>query len=93
MDPANIRFTQDSINGRYEDMCEAMLNGAQMPAVRVFRQNGQWHSLDNRRLAAHLQLGERSIRYERVYLSHGGGHMRDGSSCSVREDPCCRSCV
>ncbi|CAE8619132.1 unnamed protein product, partial [Polarella glacialis] len=53
--------------------------------IRVYRQGGQWWSLDNRRLAAHQLTGQGHIPVQRVYLSHPGGHCSQGP-CTIRDE-------
>jgi len=84
--PAAIRFTQDSIKGNVDDYCERLLKGDQAPPIRVFKQKGEWYSLDNRRLAAYQLVGESSIPTQRVYLSHQSGHGPGGSTTSIRKE-------
>ena len=75
MDPYSIRFTQSNAGfDGFASQCENLLNGGSIQPIRVYRRNGEWHSLDNRRLAAYQFLGESSIPYQRVYLSHPNGH-------------------
>ncbi|KAL3876406.1 hypothetical protein ACJMK2_034255 [Sinanodonta woodiana] len=63
--PSEIRYSQDSINNvfdnkstyRYtyigetlDDLCEGKSNIEDIPTISVVRKNGQWFTLDNRRL-------------------------------------------
>jgi hypothetical protein len=66
-DPSLIRFSQNSIGRTFSDgrsldaLVAGLKNGTikpgDVPAIRVFEQNGQWFTLDNRRLQAFRQAG------------------------------------
>jgi hypothetical protein len=86
-DPYEIRFTQDSINGNVLDYnCERICNGEQAPPIRVFKQQGDWYSLDNRRLAASQLTGQSEIAIQRVYLCHQAGHDPNGNPTTIRKE-------
>mmetsp|Transcript_30725 Transcript_30725/g.57541 ORF Transcript_30725/g.57541 Transcript_30725/m.57541 type:complete len:143 (-) Transcript_30725:173-601(-) len=93
MDPSEVRFTQSSLSGisldvMYSDLVEGRSTASDFPPIRVYRQHGEWWSLDNRRLAAFQLNGETQIPVQRVYLSHSGGHSRPGQDgpCTIRDE-------
>lgn len=68
VDPGTIRFTQDSISGAFskggaslantiEGLKSGAIDPAKIPAIRVFQQEGQTFTLDNRRLYVFQQAG------------------------------------
>jgi hypothetical protein len=67
IDPTSIRFSQSSVSpnfsagGSIDDMAAGLRNGSvvpgDVPQIRVFESNGQWMTLDNRRLVAFQQAG------------------------------------
>lgn len=67
VNPSSIRFTQNSVSpnfsarGSIDDLASGLRSGAldpgSVPPIRVFERNGQWFSLDNRRLVAFQQAG------------------------------------
>jgi len=76
LDPADIRFTQDSISSTFrdgssiDDLIEGLKNGTisadEIPTIRVFEMDGKIYSLDNRRLYAFKKAGVRRINVEWV---------------------------
>jgi len=65
--PKNIRYTQDSINGKFKDkssilkLINGLKNGSispdSIPPIRVYVKNGKIYSVDNRRLFAFKEAG------------------------------------
>ena len=66
--PHSIQFTQESISQRFRDgrsiwdLIEGLKSGRiqpqEVPPIRVFEENGQLYTLDNRRLYAFQQAGK-----------------------------------
>lgn len=71
LDPNDIYYTQDSIGRKFsdgrsvDDMITGLKNGSitadDVPAIRVFEQDGKIFTLDNRRLYAFKQAGMSQI--------------------------------
>ena len=67
VDASRVRFTQDSVSpnfkagGSVEDLTAGLKNGSIKPGsvepIRIFERDGQWYSLDNRRLLAFQNAG------------------------------------
>ncbi len=67
INPSSIRFSQNSVSpnfsagGSIDDLAAGLRNGsvspADVPQIRIFESNGQWMTLDNRRLVAFQQAG------------------------------------
>ncbi|MCP4100339.1 MAG: hypothetical protein GY750_02735 [Lentisphaerae bacterium] len=67
VDPSTIRFSQNSVSpnfsagGSVDDLATGLRNGSvspgDVPPISIFESNGQWMSLDNRRLVAFQQAG------------------------------------
>ncbi len=67
MDPSAIRFTQDSISGRFRDgrlvsdtiadLSSGTLRASEIDPIRVFERGGSTFTLDNRRLFAASEAG------------------------------------
>lgn len=67
VNPFSLRFTQNSVSpnfgagGPIDDLAAGLRSGAidpsSVPGIRVFQRNGEWFSLDNRRLVAFQQAG------------------------------------
>ncbi|MBU7008876.1 peptidoglycan-binding domain-containing protein, partial [Phosphitispora fastidiosa] len=67
LDAASIRFTQDSISATFKDgrTVDQLTNGLRsgtiapnsVPSIRIFEQNGNLYTLDNRRLYSFQQAG------------------------------------
>jgi len=67
IDPKEVRFSQDSIKGSFkaggtvEELAEGLKNGTVDPAgvtpIRLVEKDGQWFTLDNRRLEAFRRAG------------------------------------
>jgi hypothetical protein len=67
MDPASVRFSQSSISYRFrdgstiDDLAEGLRSGRvrleDVPALRLVERNGQFFTLDNRRLEAFRRAG------------------------------------
>lgn len=65
--PSSIRFSQSSVSpnfsagGSIDDLTAGLRNGSvapgDVPQIRIFESNGQWMTLDNRRLVAFQQAG------------------------------------
>lgn len=74
--PNDIRYTQDSISRNFQngssvdDMINGLRNGQitpdDVPAIRIFKMNGNYYSLDNRRLYAFKQAGMTKINTQTV---------------------------
>jgi hypothetical protein len=65
--PSSVRFSQNSVSpnfsagGSIDDLAAGLRNGSvapgDVPQIRIFESNGQWMTLDNRRLVAFQQAG------------------------------------
>jgi hypothetical protein len=65
--PSSVRFSQNSVSpnfsagGSIDDLAAGLRNGSvapgSVPQIRIFESNGQWMTLDNRRLVAFQQAG------------------------------------
>jgi RHS repeat-associated protein len=72
INPATVRFSQDSISATFKDgskvneLAQALRSGAtkadQIPAIRLVERDGKLYSLDNRRLEA-FRRAERDVPY------------------------------
>lgn len=71
MNPQDIFYIQDSIASRFQcgrsvrDTMQRLMTGtlspSQIPAIRVFKMKGKWHTEDNRRLWAFKEAGLTSV--------------------------------
>ncbi len=65
--PSSVRFSQNSVSpnfsagGSIDDLAVGLRNGSiapgDVPQIRIFESDGQWMTLDNRRLVAFQQAG------------------------------------
>jgi len=101
--PEEVRFSQESIKGLFkaggtiEEMAEGLKNGTVAPAgvapIRLVEKEGQWFTLDNRRLEAFRRAGvlvpyriatlEETAEEQWKFTTHNGG-----TSIRVREEQC-----
>ncbi|MFC0627422.1 RHS repeat-associated core domain-containing protein [Kribbella deserti] len=100
VDPDRIRYTQDSrganfgdgksVDGLVKGLRDGSVQPANVPPIRIFQKDGQYYSLDNRRLAAFKDAGI-PIRYRMASpreiqreLDSKFTTMNDGTSIRVR---------
>ena len=75
IDPARVRFSQDSIKGAFKeggdiaqlaaDLKASKVDPSSIPPIRIVEREGKIFTLDNRRLSAFQEAGI-PIRYERL---------------------------
>ena len=76
MDPREIFYCQDSIGHRFqcgrsvrrtmEELMAGTLSVFEIPTIRVFEWNGEWHTEDNRRLWAYKKAGLSSVPVKKI---------------------------
>ncbi|MEW1719734.1 RHS repeat-associated core domain-containing protein [Streptomyces sp. NPDC093109] len=93
--PKGVRFTQDSIKGKYsdgrtvqntiDDLKSGKLKAGDVPPIRVFERNGKIYSLDNRRLHAFREAGV-DIRFRRATSDEVNREIVRGDKFSTKND-------
>lgn len=98
LSPKKIRYTQDSIASTFgdktkhgqqgiNDTLNELNNGLEkrnIPMIRVVKHNGDWYSLDNRRLYMFKQLNAKTIKCKIHYDEIPRGRKWGGYDIKVR---------